>query len=310
MNINAIWERMTALSLKHRGVQSTWVEVDGMKIHSLLSCSSLQPAFDHRLVCVHGLGSSGSSYGLLLPELSQFWSEIWAPSAPSHGMSPPHPHPERALDLTPSRLSGSSVKQNQIYAAWEKLLLHLSISEPITLVGISLGGAISLRFAARYPERVHHLILCSPAGARLDQEGINHLKRVFRMSEAQDGLRFLKTLYHKAPWWSPLLAPLVRKSLSRPEAQSLITQLRPGDGLSPEEIRNLKPPCLLIWGKRERVLPLSSLEFFSQNAPKNMTILQPESFSHAPHREHIIELSQLILDWVNTLSSTVPLGDK
>lgn len=133
-------------------------------------------------------------------------------------------------------------------------------------------------------------MLCSPAGASLSLSDIDHLKRVFRMTERGDGLRFLKTLYHQVPWWGPLLAPLVRLSLSRPEAQQLIHQLQPGDGLGTNEFSGLSSPVLLIWGKRERVLPSTSLANLLDNAPPQLILVKPDQFSHTPQKEHPQEL--------------------
>jgi 3-oxoadipate enol-lactonase len=44
------------------------------------------------------------------------------------------------------------------------LLDSLGMSEPVTLVGSALGGAIVLRFAATHPERVAAVMALSPAG--------------------------------------------------------------------------------------------------------------------------------------------------
>ena len=298
MNVNALWERYTTLSLRHRGVRSKWIEAGPLKLHSLfcsLSSKLDEKAPSKRVVCVHGLGSSGSSYALLLPELAQLWHEVYAPSAPSHGLSPSLKQKSSKAGIQGS--SPSSRVQSALYEAWENVLLYLSAEEPISLLGISLGGAVSIRFASRHPERVASLILCSPAGAPIDSDGMTHLRGVFKMTERGDGLRFLQTLYDQPPWWSPLLAPMVRRSLGRPEAQDIINQLKPGDGLSPDELSTLQAPTLFIWGKRERVLPSSSLQFFRKYASSLWTFLEPERFSHAPHRESPKELAQLVMSW-------------
>jgi pimeloyl-ACP methyl ester carboxylesterase len=43
------------------------------------------------------------------------------------------------------------------------LLDSLRISDPVSLIGPSFGGAVSVSFGARYPERVRSIILVSPA---------------------------------------------------------------------------------------------------------------------------------------------------
>jgi len=293
MKVAALWERCTALSLWPRGVRSTWLEVGHHRIYSLFCKAKKTPQIDRRSVCVHGLGSSGAAYGLLMPYLSSTWREVWSPTAPGHGLSVSLPSSSENTDKS------TRSTQHQLYVAWERILLMLSEESPIDLIAVSLGGAISMRFAARYPDRVTRLILCSPAGARLDEVDIAHLRHVFRMSERGDGMRFLRTLYHQVPWWSWILAPLVQKNLSTPEAQQIINQLKPGDGLDPQEICNLTMPTLLIWGGRERVLPASSLSYLIQHAPAQITLQQPPHFSHSPQRECPKELAQLILSWIN-----------
>jgi pimeloyl-ACP methyl ester carboxylesterase len=46
------------------------------------------------------------------------------------------------------------------------LLVHLGIGQdaPVNIIGFSLGGAVAVGFAAKYPERVDKLVLISPAG--------------------------------------------------------------------------------------------------------------------------------------------------
>lgn len=296
MNVAAFWERYTQLALWPRGVRSVRLSLDSYVIHSLICQSNSSQTSSrntrYRAVCVHGLGSSGAGYGSLLPELISAWDEVWAPSAPGHGLSPSIPKISQNQD--------KRATQHELYLAWEKILLHLSATDPIDLIAVSLGGAVSIRFAAQHPDRVRRLILCSPAGARLEEKGIEHLRSVFRMSEPGDGLRFMKTLYHQPPWWSWMLAPLIQKSLSRPEAQNIIKTLKPGDGLEPEEIQTLPMPVLLIWGGRERVLPSSSLAYFEKYAPPHFSLQSPPQFSHSPQRECPKELAQVILEWLHS----------
>ncbi len=312
MNISTLWEKSTLWALKRYGVYSEDIQIENTIMKALClrqaehnAPNGISPAVKH-MVCVHGLGSSGAAYGQLLPYLAKYWPEVWAPSAPGHGMSPPFP---KSTTQTTEQSESSSYQrfQNMIYQAWEQCLLHLSKDHPIDLLGISLGGAISIRFAARFPKRVSSLMLCSPAGAILDENDIAHLKTTFNMSERGDGLRFLRTLYHQVPWWAPIMAPLVQMNLKRPEAQSLIQNLKAGDGLNPKEFQDLQVPTLLIWGQRERILPASSIDKLLQFAPKDFKLLQPECFSHTPQKEFPKELADYLISFQKNLISTPDL---
>jgi len=46
------------------------------------------------------------------------------------------------------------------------LLDALRITQPVNLIGLSLGGPITSTFTIRYPERVNKLVLIDPAGAK------------------------------------------------------------------------------------------------------------------------------------------------
>ena len=47
---------------------------------------------------------------------------------------------------------------------YNDLLAHENVTEPVTLIGYSMGGAIAAHVAASQPERVKQLILLAPAG--------------------------------------------------------------------------------------------------------------------------------------------------
>ncbi len=66
-------------------------------------------------------------------------------------------------------------KQPQTYAFFTKelteLLDHLKVSDPIHLLGYSMGGGIVADFSARNPARIDHLIMLAPAGFRAELGG-------------------------------------------------------------------------------------------------------------------------------------------
>ena len=97
MNISTLWEKSTLWALKRYGVYSEDIQIENTIMKALClrqaehnAPNGISPAVKH-MVCVHGLGSSGAAYGQLLPYLAKYWPEVWAPSAPGHGMSPPFP---------------------------------------------------------------------------------------------------------------------------------------------------------------------------------------------------------------------------
>ena len=94
MNIAQIWEKSTLLFLSKAGVRSELLHIPPYMMNALTIKSNQPNLKKKKVVCVHGLGSSASAYGSLLPYLAEYWSEVWAPSAPGHGTSPPLPKDE------------------------------------------------------------------------------------------------------------------------------------------------------------------------------------------------------------------------
>ncbi|NIO11123.1 MAG: alpha/beta fold hydrolase, partial [Deltaproteobacteria bacterium] len=57
----------------------------------------------------------------------------------------------------------------------DDLLSGLSIKFPVALVGWSLGGMISVVYAARYPKIIDRLILIAPAGIVVSRPAISRV---------------------------------------------------------------------------------------------------------------------------------------
>lgn len=73
--------------------------------------------------------------------------------------------------LTPLAGRSASVHANQ--ALLDRFIQALSPSEPVILVGNSMGGAISVLQTARQPQRVSGLVLVDPAQPRAEGAGVD-----------------------------------------------------------------------------------------------------------------------------------------
>jgi pimeloyl-ACP methyl ester carboxylesterase len=99
------------------------------------------------VVLLHGIASSSLSYVHLIPLIE------------SH-------HRVSAIDLLGFGRSGAPANAkfslDEHVDAVSKTIGRSGIKTPFTLVGHSLGALISIRFAALYPGKVHHLIIIAP----------------------------------------------------------------------------------------------------------------------------------------------------
>ena len=106
------------------------------------------------ILCIHGFPLS---------------HELWLPAATALG--------DRYRFIMPDLrgMGQSGVTDDasmQVYAEdLAALLDHLKITEPVTVMGLSMGGYVAFEFVRRYPQRVARLILAdTQAGADSDQK--------------------------------------------------------------------------------------------------------------------------------------------
>ena len=124
--------------------RSEWIEVEGLRTHCLMAGRSGSP-----VLLLHGGGyySASLSYGPSIGPISQS-HRVFAPDWPGYG---------------------ESDKPDSDYTTecYEGFLGHLMDGlglEKASLVGISMGGAISLGFSLRSPQRVEKLVLVDSHG--------------------------------------------------------------------------------------------------------------------------------------------------
>lgn len=125
-----------------RPARSRWVDLDG-QTHVLEVAGPIDAP---PVVAVHGLGGSHANWLAVAPDLARD-HRFYAIDLAGHG----HTRPDHR---------STDVPANQ-------RLLHRfitdTIGEPVTLLGNSMGGLISLRQAAWHPDTVRDVVLMGPA---------------------------------------------------------------------------------------------------------------------------------------------------
>ncbi|MEP7120453.1 MAG: alpha/beta hydrolase [Byssovorax sp.] len=228
---------------------------------------------------LHGFSSAGVHYFPLLHLLRPRVRRIVLPDLPAHGFSST-PH---------GGIRGETILDGLTEA------LDQVIEEPAILFGNSLGGVAAIRYALARPERVRGLILCSPTGAAMNAEEIARFSELFRIDSHGKALDFVDRVMSKSGPMRQLLAWGLRRKFQNPEMLELIDSITPADMLDPAELRTLKPPTLLLWGREERLLPTSHLEFFRRNLPPHARIEEPIGVGHTPYLEDPARLARDIL---------------
>jgi pimeloyl-ACP methyl ester carboxylesterase len=278
-------DRVARFAFHRRGLHSRYVDTRAGRVH----------AYDARgrgdlptIVLLHGIGSAATPYAAVLMRLRRHARRVVALELPGHGFSA-----DPTTLLTPELLLG----------AVSDALIQLVV-ERFVLVGHSLGGGIALGYALERPDALHALVLVSPAGARTTDEDLRELVTAFQTESPAQATRLLARLYHRPPWFVPLLGREFLGSLSRPAVRDILASAKLEDGPTPEELGSLAMPVFLVWGRSERLLPSSHLAYFRKHLPAHTVIDEPEGFGHCPHLDDPLRLAERLAELVRRAPSS------
>lgn len=265
----------------------------------------------HPIVLVHGLGGAHVNWVSVAGRLQQF-GHVTAVDLPGFGLTP---------------LAGRGASLGASQSALNRYLR--SLAEPVTLVGNSMGCAISLLQADREPDTVSRLILVSPAAT------------------AGSGVRpdplvaALFTLY-SLPFLGPVVAA-ARQSILPPEKVTRwlldLCSARP-DRLSPQvvdlhidvarrrahlpgnqraflqaarstvawvlnrpafdrRVRRIEAPVLVVHGEQDRLVPCQATYRLASLRPDWRTEVL-EGVGHIAMLETPIKFSRLVAEWMES----------
>jgi pimeloyl-ACP methyl ester carboxylesterase len=170
------------------------------------------------------------------------------------------------------------------YVAW--LEKEVMSEKEVILLGHSFGGQISISYTAQHPEQVKKLLLIDSSGIR-DHSFLPTVKRtvflflskmgkVFFRNEKARSLLYVfarERDYHQAP-------PLLRRTMSKILDDEVL-----------DDLGKITCPTLLIWGREDKVTPLSLGEVFHKKIlHSEMKII--DGARHSPQYTHVTEVAE------------------
>ncbi len=251
------------------------------------------------VLLVHGLGSCAESW-LFNVEALALRHRVLVPDLLGFGRTD---KPASAQEFTGSRL-----------ASFLAGFLHSQGVEIAHVVGNSLGGAISLQFAIDHPRRVRSLVLVDPGGFGRSIYITFRLQSVPLLGEllaapSRRGVRMaleaasyrrdfitpdlIERFYEIAcvPNQTPAYLQAVRRTISlcgvRPDQ---LAALQAG-------VPSIKVPTLIMWGRQDRILPISHLDSARRLLPHAQVQIF-EDCGHIPQMEKPEAFNRAVLDFI------------
>lgn len=258
---------------------SGWVSetllVDGLRLRYRRSTSGVGVPIVH----VHGFAISGAYLMPTAERLAARWVNV-VPDLPGYGHSERR---ARVLDIP------------ELAVALVTVLDALDIDKAV-LVGNSMGCPVSLEVAHSMPERVHRLVLVSPAGGVQNRPLVRALGQL-----AVDGIR-------ESPRMLPVAVPdYVR--FGPINGLRLFHELTLYPSL--ERLTHTPVPTLAVIGGRDPLMAKPSrVREVARLSPEHLTVALIEKAAHALNFSHPEELAGTIELWLEgrLVEGAVPDG--
>ena len=269
--------------LEAAGLEPRFVIVEGVRIRYVEAGSG--PA----VVLMHGFASSIYTWKDILPPLAR---ERRAVALDFPGFGGSEPPPDLSFELLPRVVLG--------------LMNRLGIARA-SLVGNSMGGAVSVVLAARRPAQVDKLVLIDAAGYNTEpaeQPWIIRLARsraaVVLMERLPVRRRLvgagLRQVFHDPSWVTrerideyvaPLLQPGALVSI-----RSLMVSPPPSPPVAELAVR-VEAPTLIVWGKQDRWIPVEHAGRFAAAIPGSRVVVLDDC-GHLPQEERPAEVIRML----------------
>lgn len=271
---------------------SHFVDVDGIRVH--YQEAGQRNASSSPLVLIHGFASS-----------TLVWSKVFLPLAEAGFRV-------IALDMLGFGYSGKPRNGEYTIAGQAKLLIGLLDRLGIrraTLLGSSYGGAVAATCALDYAERVDRLVLI---GTVNNNRPLNYkLMRVFGSPLVGDVVsplligsrrllrRRMKQVYDRHAWvlderrvdarHLPLRAAGTQRAIIR------TVRCWDAERIS-RDAHLIRKPTLLVWGEKDREIPLADGERLHEEVPGSRLIVFLNC-GHVPHEEYPEAFTKVVADF-------------
>jgi len=248
----ATLQTVTHLWLLAHGFHSDFVDVGGHRVHSMIGGSGPP------LMLVHGLASRGEDYAPIMTVLRKHHT-LYVPDLLGFGES------DRP-DIDYSVASEETMILGYLDAK------HLAQCD---VLATSMGGWIALKLAAEHPERVRRLVLFDSAGFAF---ATPMTETMFTPHDEKELLALIQLQTDRITSIPHFIGrDVLRKNhehawILRRALHSMLA----GRDLMDGRVQRVTMPVLLVWGKKDRIVPLSIGEKMQRTLPNARLVVVPD----------------------------------
>src|SRR5262249_42808830 len=261
------------------------VTVLGFKLH-YIEAGSGSP-----IVLLHGLGGDSSRWAPNIPELSKDF-HVFALDQVGFGQS------DKPL---------ANYNTAMLAEFLADFLKGVNVSKA-SLVGNSMGAGVALYAAVHYPQVVDRLVLvdgggyrttstAAPAPISADALRRRQLQNSTTREETRD---FFRILFHdKSLVTDKMIDEQLAMRLRSAFAISKMQEAGDRGSLSEEQVRGVKTPTLIVWGKYDELSNPSGADRLAGAIPGSKKVLI-DNCGHMPQLEKPSEFSRLVREFLQS----------
>jgi pimeloyl-ACP methyl ester carboxylesterase len=263
--------------------------------------SFVQQGVGAPVILTHGLAASLHDWDDLLPALADAGYAGYALDLFGHGEScKPTDHSQFTFDAVFDHFS-----------AWVD---SLNLTEPLILVGHSLGGGVVLQYALRFPERVRALVLVNPF---YEIEQLPSLTRFLFKNQLLNTALIDYTPYQFFRIFIDLTSVSFHKGHREPHVlpdhirhQTALDFARASSGIYnipytlpylTSELSRIQQPTLLLWGLRDQTLAPDSFPRIQNLLPNLVASHTFPVCGHVPHQCHPDQFNPHVMEFLSDL---------
>lgn len=264
------------LSARWAQAPSQFMEINGMQVH----VRDEGPRDDPRpIVLLHGTSASLHTWDGWAA-LLQGQRRVIRFDMPGFGLTGPDPKNDYSM----------AAYVGFVGAALDRLEVRNCV-----LAGNSLGGQIAWNFALAAPNRVSQLVLVDSAGYPLVSESVPLGFRLARMPGLRNVMEYvlprgviqgsLRNVYGDPAKVSPeLVDRYMDMALRAGNRKALALRFEQPISANAHQIKSLKLPTLVVWGGRDRLIPLVNGQRFAADIVGSRLVVL-EDLGHVPQEE-------------------------